>query len=352
MGVVTGSFRIVAVANGISVYRSPVTVNGPLLQFIDDKSGAVSPDWSKMDAANQPILYPHILHGSNVVAPSAIKWFYNGKELAFDANGNCTTDVWKNLFKLVTQTLQDTKTTPALRIIGNLASGNNMDDDLITCTGTVEVNGSQIDFGEVRFPVTIQNGSTAIPKVFILADSLEVGGSPNPNAVLTAEVYVNAQKQTSTNYTFKFQKQDNKAEGGWKDIDSDGNKCTIKPEMVDGYVSIKATATDSQGTIAGSDIVKVVDVSDPYQLQVLGEDRLKDGATTTLTAKLVKVSDGTEVTGKGLQVEWKFYDNQGKAITDTTAMPVVTNSTAVVTYDKVVAAGGSIDCYLEGTFTD
>lgn len=330
MVVVTGSFKITLVRNGITINGNPVVINGPLLQYYD-ASGTITPDWSKAAADKQPVLYPYVLHGANVVVPTpaSVKWTYNGITLTFDTSGNCTTNGYTNIFKAVTQTIASGKTTPALKIIGNLASGNNTDDDLIACTGSIEVNKSQISFGEVRFPVTVQTGSGTIYKVFISSDDFVVG--EKKNAILKADVYINAQLQDATNFTFAYQQQDTNAADGWKDIVSTGQTCTITPDMVDSSTVIKCVARDKSGKIVGSDMVKITDSSDPYDIQYKGSDTVED-TDETVSFKVIKKTTGEDVSNRIQSITWRFTDNGGNNI----ETPTVSNDKRSVTFSPKV----------------
>lgn len=122
--------RITLISNGDSV-NSQLESDKFLSQFIKPGTNSYSPDWSKPE--NQPTIKPiaysqqqgrvHIVFGSDV-------WLYNNVEIKFDVSGVSTNPA--GLFKKITLT-EDGVQIPALRIISNIISLSNTDNDIITC---------------------------------------------------------------------------------------------------------------------------------------------------------------------------------------------------------------------------
>lgn len=122
---------------------------------------AAIPNWTI--ASEQPTIYLTMLAGAELVQPKDnYKWLYNGQEITFNDSGISTNPV--SLFQKTTKNVTYggvTKTEPALKIIGNLASSSNVDVDMITFQGEYEIGGSAIAFScdaQIRISTITGNG--------------------------------------------------------------------------------------------------------------------------------------------------------------------------------------------------
>jgi len=147
---ISNKFLITAIDDGMTV-QGNLRSTKTLVQAYDAATGGVAPDWTV--ASNQPTIYAVIMKGSTLMSTSALqsyKWLLNGQEIA---DGD-------ERFEKTTYVL-DSVSVPALKIVENLASADNLDIDLITLEGTVEVTGSPIAFAmgvEVRITEATGNG--------------------------------------------------------------------------------------------------------------------------------------------------------------------------------------------------
>lgn len=142
-----GTIRITRLRTGDSLL-STLHSDRPLFQGVTDKT-MVSPDWTV--AQNQPTITPEVYSSRNAtVNIGSFLWLYNGNEIQF---GSAGTDGWA---EELTGTASNPGTSPrfrvcinpkagetagALRIVGNLASGNNMDNDVLEYRAKVEAGG-------------------------------------------------------------------------------------------------------------------------------------------------------------------------------------------------------------------
>lgn len=145
-----------AVSTGETLHPQLLSTK-PLSQNYNSSKGTFSPDWT--DSGNSPVVYLSQLNGSREIPPIGTpRWFYNNAELSFDSNGNCTTTGYGNLFKSKPLTLNGVTYNAALYIIGNLASSQNIDIDLIGYKGQAELSGVLFDV-ELALPVKIAEWS-------------------------------------------------------------------------------------------------------------------------------------------------------------------------------------------------
>ena len=122
---------------------------------------AAIPNWTV--ASEQPTVYLTLLAGAELVTPKDnFKWLYNGTQITFGSNNISTQP--SGLFQKTTKSVtygNVTKTEPALKIIGNLASSSNVDVDMITFQGEYEIGGSAIPFAcdaQIRISTITGNG--------------------------------------------------------------------------------------------------------------------------------------------------------------------------------------------------
>lgn len=150
MSSISNRFYITALEDGTTLHGN-LAVEGSLSQAWNGTTAV--PDWTI--AVNQPIIYLTLLSGGTLVEPSnEFKWYYNGEELTGgDTRFQMTT-------KTVTYGTQ-TATMPALKIVDNLASSDNVDVDLITFEGSYIINGTGITFSataQIRISVITASG--------------------------------------------------------------------------------------------------------------------------------------------------------------------------------------------------
>lgn len=119
-----------------------------LAQFFKRDTSACIPDWTV--PANQPIIYP-VLRSQNEGTVKSIvanteQWYYNGVLMTFNASGIATAPAAvANRAKKISHN-NGTVNVPALQLIGNLASAENADADVIRMTGDIEASGHQLKY--------------------------------------------------------------------------------------------------------------------------------------------------------------------------------------------------------------
>ena len=143
-----------SIDDGTTIHGSLVP-NKSLSQACDKDGRNATPDWRV--AAYQPTIYLTLVNGNTPVAPSgwsassqdAVTWKWNGNTITFDpatglSTGAAVIDT-NRLFQRTTMTWNST-TVPALKIIYNLARVGNLDNDIISIEGNVEMSGEPIGF--------------------------------------------------------------------------------------------------------------------------------------------------------------------------------------------------------------
>lgn len=141
MSEISNRIMVTAIDDGTTLHANLVA-SGQITQAWNGVSAV--PDWTV--AANQPTLYLTLLSGGTYKAPTTYTWKYNGTALTFNAS---THKDPSGKFMETTQQVGGVN-MPALKIVGNLVSSNNVDLDTITLEGTVEVGGASLDFNVMQ----------------------------------------------------------------------------------------------------------------------------------------------------------------------------------------------------------
>lgn len=360
--IVTGSFTITAAINGSSLYVQPVVVNGPLLQYYDTGNGTVTPDWSPTaitDATKRPTVYPRIVNGTdgdNLLIPNTVTYFYNDVTLTFDSNGKCTTTGYTTTFELVDLSVATGKTLKALRIMTNLASASNSDNDKISISGSVEVGGSSAQFDKVDAPVTIQAKSGSASAVVISVANGVFSVKEGQDVTLEAVPLVNGIEPADlTGYTYSWQKQavTSGDDDGWDDtVLGTAKTLTVTSAMVDGDTLFRCVVK-KDGAAFGIGVTSVRDLSDPLVVRFDGfVSTLQPGQSETITPKLVKQFDNTNVVKDSIDAVWYVRNNTGDNYTLAgQTSHTFTSKNITVSYDDAVKAK-SLNISMSTTYTE
>lgn len=134
MSRISNRFFVTALEDGSTLHGN-LSVDGSASQAWNGTSAV--PDWTV--AAKQPTIYLTLLNGTTYVQPeSNFQWLYNGVQITFDPTTGKSITPKANVFQKTTYTVGQ-KTMPALKIIGNLAFDENVDNDTITFNGNYSV---------------------------------------------------------------------------------------------------------------------------------------------------------------------------------------------------------------------
>lgn len=293
--------------------------------------------------------------------PTTYSWYYNGVEMTFETiadegafNGKkmCTNILGGSgeyLFELIegyALTVGSSKYyLPAIRVWGNLvplSSGNN---DLLSASGTVELNGQTIQFKDLSLTIVIQEegGSNY---ALLLTDNL--GGAITDRAqemTITCAVFESSTKQTDLNaYTFKWYKM---LGSGDEEMTEVGNTITITIDDIDSLLKIRCDAY-KDGAYIASATYQVADHTDEYYVDFsitgITGNSIRNGETAVITPVMRKRSDGSSV---NLVSAWDFalYKNDGTSYkTEEDAASISLG------YSEVVACGGGVSGSVSGTY--
>lgn len=150
MAQVSNRFFVTSIKDG-TVVTAVVYSDKPLSQLVDKATGDSDPDWT-IDG-NRPTVWCVTRAGSTVKTPQSklssnymAEWYLNGTRITFSsATAGSISTSHSGAFQIVSKSV-DGVSVPALKILKNIITVQNNDNDVLTCEGCVEYNGAQIDF--------------------------------------------------------------------------------------------------------------------------------------------------------------------------------------------------------------
>ncbi len=293
-----GSITIKRLRNGDTFFITlEITNKIPLFQGVDDKTGAISPDWTV--AEKQPIITPKVTSARGAaVSLSFHQWQWNGINLNF--NGAVDADGFKldstGMFKMNTD-------TGALRIVKNLASSTNIANDTLTYSCVATVGGVEYNLTK-SIDVLIQTIGATSYLGYVNATTEQLTSSVK-STTLSTTLQLGASELT--NYYVKWYRDNTlwSAKNGQKSI-------TVTDADVDGtQLFIAEFYPDSTSTNpvfrAG---IRIIDTNDEYTVICYpsSANTLVDvGNPVTVKARIVRfLPDGSnqEITPTG--VVWRM----------------------------------------------
>ena len=254
--------------------------------------GGITPDF----AVEKPILYfacasSRVAEG--ITTPDAIDFYFNGTKIDF--MGDTSTGTFAGLFK---------KVSPAgdnpyygLQIVQNIVVAAGFAPAVIKAVAQVSY-GTQRDSLQASYTIDVQQSTGTGARVTIAAGDTknfvisEKGGS----CILKARAWQGGAELT-TNLTYEWYKM---TQNGWSLMSQTSQAITINEADVatSGEYMVKVYQS---GQYLGQDIQRVMDVSDPYDIdpcpspedEAISED-LNGNGEVTYTPKVVKRGTNTQ----------------------------------------------------------
>ena len=316
------SIKLIAASDGITLDGYLARYGSyPLYQTYDDANVYI-PDFESGGIAEteKPTVALFVANHATgkLMTPQTVDWMYNGVTLAFGGDGLSTNSGMVGMFKKIdnfsASYLGADVTVRALRVMKNLVSLTNMDNDRISASGTVEVKGKPVRFNDVGAEVVIQKRTDSLYYVTINPLLLKLSNEA-PSGQLEAQVLAGGNPvKDFTGYTFKWEKIT--SSGNVTLQSGSSNKVTVELDDVDSMADILCTV--SKGSeVVGSGFAHVEDESDPIQVEMTtsGADpnEIYEDDTITITPRAYRLSNYNET----LTVDsWDFYsyDEQGKDV--------------------------------------
>ena len=284
-----------------------------------DGNAIVAPDWAANDD-ERPIFWSEVLANTVRIIYTDDNWTYNATLLTFDTNGLSNNTGLVGYFQKVTY-----QGVPALKIMKNLASEDNQDNDMLYLDFAYKVGGIDTR-GNASAQIRIGRAATDVYKGTIMpvndqgfvirenGGSIQLHGRLRYGGVLVA----------NDKYTIDWKKQTSgvfeplKDESGNNIVDPSNHTITITSGMVNSCLNVYAIFKDLQGNELTSDTQGVIDASDPLSISKgavpANETIIEDSDTVVYTPKVVD-SEGNTKTEFNSKFKFFLSDEDGNAIT-------------------------------------
>lgn len=290
---VQGSVVIRRLRTGHTLALALKSTGMELYQTVDANE-VVAPSWTA-EAGKHPVIVPEgrSLTAGKTATLSDWTWKYLGNALTFNDSGACTTSGYEKTFKVV-------KATGQLEIIGNLASKSNVDNDTLTFTAKVTVDGVSAVMDKDIEVVIAQGGAQSY-----------WGNVAADNVILTADV-TTAELKTSlmlggvavTGYTVDWYK--NVKDAAHK-LSGTGATRTVGREDVDGttlFIAVFKVGGQEQYT----DGIMLTDMADEYRVVTANTGDIADTGDVTVTATLTDARTNTKAEAtKAKNCKWEAW---------------------------------------------
>ncbi|EJW93801.1 hypothetical protein EVA_18091 [gut metagenome] len=330
---IQGGVTITAIMDGVTLNGNIMVLNTPLIQRYPAEGGKPIPDFEALSETKKPVAVPYIVEAMSgkVLVPNQITFKYNGIPLTFGANNLCTTPSFEGVFKKVLSypvpmgAGKESVNLPALQVVKNLVPISGYDNDMISMTGTVEINGQAIEFAEMRKTVIIEKTSGSDYDVVITDNCNGYLNDSTKTAILKANVTLNGVNVDNlAGYTFKWWKL-NGDSGKDVQLSSSTNTQSINVNEIDYMISVRCDLYQN-GVLKRSGYHQIVDNSDSYIViweftdasGAPAPNQLRKGQTLNVRPRAKAKNGGTEkpiteYTFKTLDSKGKDFTLDGKA---------------------------------------
>lgn len=323
MSKIQSGLTLTAIMDGVSVNGYIKVLNTPLVQRYTKGSANFTPDFEALSDTKKPVAAV-ILRDSmsgEIMVPNTITFKYNGIELAFGENNLCTTPGFEGAFKRIPNHPVPMGADAApinmtvMQVVKNLVPLSGYDNDIISVSGTIEVEGQSMEFNEVSTPVVIQESTGNQYDLVIEDDNGGCVDKIKPTVTLTSNLLRDSVIVNDTQgFTFKWNKV---TANGDVPMASQTNKQTVTKDDIDDTLLVRCDVYQSDALLV-SGYREIKDFSDTYYVEWNTTDTsgapvgrvLRKGATVKVEPVAVSREDGT--VAKIAECTYRTVDNAGK----------------------------------------
>lgn len=350
---VENSFTLLGLLDGTTVYGFLRVDGSPLVQRYTPGTTKYVPDFEADGFSAHPVVVPILRDTATgaVEIPTSLTWKYNGETLTFGSDNLSSNDGMVGMFQYLAAysvvIAGNTYSLPALKVMKNLVSVDNRDNDRISVSGAVEIGGNLIEFQEMSKDVLIKESDGSTYDVLINDDGGGMLVTDGQLLTMTAKVYKDGSEVTAgSGVSYQWVKETAEGDVPWGTAKTQA----VTQDDVNGLLNVRCDIRINEGEVA-SGYHQIKDGTDEYHIEFsmtnIKGNALRKGESTVITPKAVTVS-GVEKTG--LSYTWYLKKNDG---TDFSGYPLGAQFTATnitVTYEQVMAAGGGLKGYVSASW--
>lgn len=365
MSKVQSGLTLTAIMDGVSVNGYIKVLNTPLIQRYTKGGSNFTPDFEALSDTKKPVVAT-ILRDSmtgEIMVPNTIVFKYNGIELTFGEDNMCNTPSFEGVFKRILNhpVPMGADAAPVnmtvIQVVKNLVPLSGYDNDTISVSGTIEIEGQSMEFNEIFTPVVIQESTGNQYDLVVEDDNGGCVDKIKPTVTLTANLLRDSVIVNDTQgFTFKWNKV---TANGDVPMSSQTNKQTVTRDDIDDTLLVRCDVYQGDALLV-SGYREIKDFSDTYYVEWNTTDTsgaavgrvLRKGATVKVEPVAVSREDGT--VAKIAECTYKTVDNAGKDFIltgkDSATFPGQQPDISFnVTYDDMKRAKYGLHIRLSGT---
>ena len=371
MSTISNRFFVTAIEDGSTLHGN-LRATKSLAQAW--KQGQCTPDWAV--AENQPVIYLSLMSGGDYVTPddTGYTWEYNGTAITWlsSADDAISSD---GRFQKTTYNVSG-KTMPAIRIIQNLASSDNVNVDVITFRGQKTISSAGIPFSatiDIRITEWVNGGYMG---TLTFEDGLTDITADNSSVTIIPALYNDAGAVPKTEggvsrWNVKWYLNDTQIVTADPTASAyqDGINLVVTEAAVTDYATVRCefyTVEGTEETLVFTAHEGIDDTQDPEYMYVeyaTGSGNaasLRTGGSVTFNIWIGTMTDPTPASGWAYKV--KILDAKGDVYTDPITgisnadaegyrtLPVTSDKAAItISYETVTTLGKALTGLIQAT---
>ena len=345
---VSGRFTLVGVTEGTSVNGFLRVEGSPLVQRYTKGTNNYVPNFEKMADEQKPTVVPIMrdVTTGDAYAPNSYIWKYNGVEITWGPDSLSTNDTFKGVFNRITKTVNfgaSTVTVQAVRVVKNLVPISGYDNDRISLSGSIEIEGQSIPFTEINKEVIIQETTGNAYDATIENDKNNGLNKDEGINSLTCKVIIRKDGVVVTDlskFTFQWVKLLGTGDKNWGTAQTQ----KVTTEDVDNVLLLKCDVKES-GTIVATAFTEITDFSDGYYVdfEITGVtgNAVRKGQTAHVKPVARSRKGGPDASVSTWN--WNIRDNKGKPFNISGKSSATFSATAAdITKADMDRAGGGL----------
>ncbi len=315
-----------------------------------------APDWT-VDK-NRPIIWAEVYSNMQRIVYTDDQWTYNVTKLTFGEDGLSTNPGLVGTFQRVTS-----QGVPALKIMKNLASKENQDNDILFLDCAFKVGGID-DRAKTSISIGISRASADVYKGAIqpVGNTGFVIREVKSSIKVYAGLLFGGAKVANENYVVDWKKQVNgnlvalTNDDGGAVTDTSNHTISITNGMVNSALNLYAIFKDKTGKELTSDVQGIIDASDPLSIRLnavpADEVIINDDDTVVYTPNVV---DNKGQVRAEFASKFKFHlsDEKGKAIVgayDNSKVPAASQTITAADVDKAAPGALVVEIVADDTY--